>query len=424
MEKAAYHGLAGEFVRLVSPFTESDPVAMLGQIIVCFGSVVGRGPHFVAEAVEHYGNEFLNLVGETSKARKGSSFAHVRGPFREIDPGWIYTSGLSTGEGLIHAVRDPIVSATGAVQDPGVKDKRLLIQEPEFASILRVMARQGARVSAELRQAWDSGNLQIINKNSPVKATGAHVSVIGHITRTELLRYMDRTEQANGFGNRFLWLCAKRYRVLPEAGRPPAEKMMGFTKLLRAAVEDARRLGHHELRRDAEARELWASVYPALSEGKLGMLGEVTSRAEAHVMRLALLYALLDSSRTIGKTHLEAGLAFWRYAEDSARYIFAGAVGDPLAEEVLKALRAASDGLTRTQISAVFSRHESADRLSGALGNLEASGHVRCERNGTPGRPAETYFAYSPTLGTPQPVDAGLLSPNSLNSHSQEGVKS
>ena len=47
---------------------------------------------------------------------------------------------------------------------------------------------------------------------------------------------------------------------------------------------------------DDSARELWMRVYPQLSEGEPGMLGAMTSRAEAHVLRLACIYALSDRS--------------------------------------------------------------------------------------------------------------------------------
>ena len=76
-----------------------------------------------------------------------------------------------------------------------------------------------------------------------------------------------------------------------------------------------------------------------LSAGKPGLLGAATSRAESQVMRLAMLYALLDRSPVIGSDHLLAGLAVWTYAEQSARYIFGSALGDPVADEILNHLR-------------------------------------------------------------------------------------
>src|SRR5262249_53961795 len=114
--------------------------------------------------------------------------------------------------------RRPAMGEADEVIDPGVVDKRLLVVESEFASPLCVMKREGNTLSSLLRLAWETGSLRSMTKNSPARATGAHISVIGHITRTELCRHLDETETANGFGNRILWVCARRSKVLPEGG--------------------------------------------------------------------------------------------------------------------------------------------------------------------------------------------------------------
>ena len=90
--------------------------------------------------------------------------------------------------------------------------------ESEFASVLRVAGRDGNTLSAILRDAWDRGRLQTMTKNNAAKATGAHVSLIGHVTADELRRELSSTEAGNGFANRFLWVCARRSKELPEGG--------------------------------------------------------------------------------------------------------------------------------------------------------------------------------------------------------------
>src|SRR5438309_1857285 len=57
------------------------------------------------------------------------------------------------------------------------------------------------------------------------------------------------------------------------------------------------------------------------------MAGAMTSRAEAQVMRLAMIYALLDCSEAIRVEHLEAALAVWQYAEASVNHVFGGSAG-------------------------------------------------------------------------------------------------
>ena len=140
--------------------------------------------------------------------------------------------GLSTGEGLIHAVRDPLWKTeavkikgkyTGEVQevlvDGGVQDKRLVCLEPEFGRTLRVAEREGSTLSAIIRQAWDTGNLRVMIRTNGEVATGAHISIIGHITQDELRRELKNTEAANGYANRFLWVAVRRSKLLPDGGQ-------------------------------------------------------------------------------------------------------------------------------------------------------------------------------------------------------------
>jgi hypothetical protein len=209
----AYYGLAGDFVGVLLPHSEADPVALLIQLLVMFGNAVGRGPYFLAEADVHYPNLFACFVGATSKGRKGTSYGRVREVFAQIDEEWTRSrirSGLSSGKGLIDQVRDP------SKKDEGVTDKRLLIFEAEFALVLKVMQRDTNTLTAIIRHSWDTGQLRTMTKNSPLCATGAHVSIIGHITAEELRRYINETEMASGFANRFLWLCVKRSKCLAD----------------------------------------------------------------------------------------------------------------------------------------------------------------------------------------------------------------
>jgi hypothetical protein len=85
------------------------------------------------------------------------------------------------------------------------------------------MTREGNILSITLRQAWDGDTLSPMTKHSPIKATGAHVSVIGHITREELLRHLTETEQCNGHANRFLWFLVERSQSIPNPTGTPKE---------------------------------------------------------------------------------------------------------------------------------------------------------------------------------------------------------
>ncbi len=384
LAEEAYHGLAGAVLRAISPHTEADPAAILLQFLTGFGNLIGRRPYFEVEASKHFSNLFCCLVGSTSKGRKGTSWGHVRSLLERVEQGWTaerVRSGLSSGEGLIFAVRDD-----------GEEDRRLLALEPEFATVLRAAEREGCTVSGRLREAWDSGNLGTLTRKDPLKATGAHVSVIGHVVRDEVRRYLRDSEKASGFGNRILWTCVRRSQLLPEGGNLTANDLNPLVEQLREAVTFARKTD--QVRRDDEAREIWREAYAKLSDDVPGLLGAITSRAEAQVVRLSLLYALLDCSPVIRSEHLLAALAVWDYCSASARYIFGDASGDVVADEILTTLRAAGeDGLTRTDLRDLFKRNQSARRISDALETLRAAGLARVGKRETEGRSAEVWWA-------------------------------
>jgi hypothetical protein len=401
LEAAAYYGLAGEIVRTIEPHTESDPVALLVQLLVMFGSAIGRTSYFPVEADRHYTNMDACLVGPTSKGRKGTSAGHPRRLLTAIDPAWgkRVKGGLSSGEGIIWQVRDPVYGRNKKKEeiclDEGVDDKRLCVLETEFARGLAKTGQEGNVLSAVLRQAWDHGTLETLvsgRTKSPVNATHAHVSVIAHITTEELRRLLTETEAANGFGNRFLWVCTRRSKLLPEGGMYPEDALRPLCARLKDALFAARQVG--QMCRSAEATQQWRVLYQALAEGYPGLVGALLARAEAQVLRLSCLYALLDGAATIDAAHLAAASALWRYCDASARYIFGTILGDPLADDIIRMLRQmASDGMTRTEINNALGRNYKSAALGRALDRLLQEGHARCTVEKTSGRPIERWFA-------------------------------
>jgi len=359
----AYKGLLGEVVSLVSPHTEGDPVAVLVSAIVGFGNAIGRGPYVQIGATRHHTNLFAGIVGATAKGRKGSSWSPVMNILHAVDAAWVenrVVSGLSSGEGLIAEVRDPVhvVGDDGEVKvtDPGETDKRLLIVEGELAQPLKALKREGNTLSPVLRNGWDGETLRTLVKTNPYKATDPHMSILGHITIEELLRHLTETEMANGLANRFLWVLAKRSKSLPFGGAWHTVDLAPLTTELVAAVEFAAQDVRMEFA--DEAKNLWVEAYEHLTEERYGMFGAVTARAEAQALRLAMIYALLDLSTKIKKIHVESALEVWEYAEESARYIFGDSIGDPEADKVLTSIKRAGGFLTRTEVSNIFSNHK------------------------------------------------------------------
>lgn len=340
------------------------------------GNLIGRTPTLMMDGAAHHPNLFAVLVGTTAKARKGTSWRQVRRLLAMVDPAWAdkrITGGLSSGEGLIEAVADPPPDDN---PPPEPIDKRLMIQVGEFASVLAVQGREGNTLSAVLRDAWDGDTLTVLNrKANKLRATAPHISMVAHVTRDELLRMLQTTEAANGYANRFLWAAVRRPKLLPRGGNLTDAVILPLADCLQAAVVKARQTQHITL--TEEAWELWDVIYTALSQEQAGLLGAITARAEPLLLRLAMLYALMDSATEIDVAHLMAGCAVWEYCQRSAAWLFGAQLGDPDGDLLLSHLRQQPEGITRTEIHGLFGRNRSATQVSRALTSLEEKNLAR-----------------------------------------------
>jgi hypothetical protein len=384
-EQFALYGLAGEAVRTLAPHTEAQPEAILLQLLAAFGNVIGPGPHCMVGATRHTLNLFVVLVGESSKARKGTSWNQISQLFAQVDRTWTenrVTSARLTARGLV-----------GILGREQAGDRRLLVLAEELASVLHTMGRSRSQLSPLLRCAWDSGALRMLDRDRLLQASGGHLSLIGHITQRELADSLHRTEAHNGFANRCLWACVQRSRCLPEGGNLGAEELSAIARDLRRAVEWAQGQTEILFRRDQAASKLWNNYYATLSQDKPALHGTATGRAEAQVLRISALYAALDCSPIIQLPHLQAALALWDYCSASAASLFGTCVGDSIADRIREALQASPNGLTRKQIWNLFHGHVSSGSIDQALERLSSLELVASRYLTGRGRPTTLWSA-------------------------------
>jgi hypothetical protein len=359
-DKALY-GLAGKFVETILPHTESDKGALLLQMMVGFGNIIGRSAHFVVEATRHYTNLYAMIVGNTSAA-KGSSIKQVLNILNRLDETWAekcVRSGLSSGEGLIEAI--------------GENDRRLFVKESEFASVLARQSRDSNVLNSVLRELWDDGSSNVMNRKfNAVTTSNAHLSLVGHITPEELGKRLNVTDLVNGYANRFLFAYVRSSKELPDGGNLPEHEMYELVGYFETARRFAQDIG--EMKRDEAANKLWRAVYSRLVEDKAGTFGKVVARGRAQILRLSCLYALLSCSSVVKRVHLEAALALWQYCEDSAAYIFEhNAIGTKAQKLLDELLRASPNGLNVTEQNALFNRNLKSGELDKIHAELESA---------------------------------------------------
>ena len=164
--------------------------------------------------------------------------------------------------------------------DPGVADKRLLLDEREFYSALAVMQREGNIVSRVVRDAWDCRPvLRTLTKNTQTRVANAFISIVGHITTDELQQTLDHTSD----GKRLCQPLSVRLRS-PQQGAAARRRRCGADRLIgakvQAVIEAARAVERVTMTDERQAAVVRRST-PALSAGQPGLLGAITARAEA-----------------------------------------------------------------------------------------------------------------------------------------------
>jgi hypothetical protein len=312
LAQEALYGIAGQIVRKIEPESEAHPAALLVQLLVGMGSIVGRDPFFLTEADKQRTNLFAVIVGESSSGGKGTSWSRIRCILEHVDPIWFGTrmlKGLGSGESIISFLKDE--------EGDAPKDKRLFVREGEFATVLQVMGRQSCILGSILRDAWDSEDLQNHCKDQSIRASAPHASLLAHITPTELREKLTNNDAANGFLNRILLVHSARTKSLPNGGKDLHWDDEIAT--LQGIKEFAHGIG--AIRRSHEANELWCSFYDELKENiPSGLWGKAVTRGCAQVVRLSMIYALMDLSETVEAGHLRAAKAVWDYCHASARW--------------------------------------------------------------------------------------------------------
>ena len=360
-DDAVYHGPLGEIVRAVAPHTEADPVGVLGTLLASVGACMGN-LRYIYQGSAQAPNLFVVLVGDSSTGRKGTAGSIAREVMGRAYPDWsqLIVAGLGSGEGLVGYLK-----ANEKVGEP-----RALVMESEFGRLLTVMAREGSTLSPMVRDAWDGVPMGRVLAREQSVVHSHHVGVVAHVTPVELRQKLSGTDAANGFGNRFIWLAVRRTRLVPFPVSPVERVDPGLLAAVGAAIAEAQAPG--EVPWSPEARDAWEELYLELNlRRRYGLLAAMTARTEAQVVRLALVYALLDRSPVIDVPHLRAARALWDYAERSVLHVFGDSTGDRHAD----ALRAQlADGPLKWEDAKRALGVRSAAELESAVALLESLG--------------------------------------------------
>ena len=204
--------------------------------------------------------------------------------------------------------------------------------------------------------------------------------------------------------NRFVPCASRRTKNLPDGGNLPDEVLDEFGPLIAQSIEHGRTKVLPLVERTPEAGDLWAASYADLrSDRPDGAVAKMLARAAPNTLRVALAYALADRRRQIDVEHMRAALALWRYAEQSAEWLFGGQIDTGELESLVAFITAAGTDRPdqnrdqRRLLPAATDhrrdRRHARDADRGRPGPT-AQGHVE---TGTPGHPVLPPITATPT---------------------------
>jgi hypothetical protein len=394
LDKRALHGEAGRLVRKCERHTEADQAALLASLLTVAG-LVGSSQGYAMRAGDVWHPPLLhaNLVGRSAFSRKGTASAPILTAAHQALP-WLdacTVGGFGSGQALVDHLKENPTS---------------LIIEEELGALLRNAAQKGSTLSQIYRKMWDAKRVEARSRGGgKVVAIDYCAAQLAHVTLQELRATLTSTDIFGGSVNRNLWVATKRGKVLANRGNVPSEVITQLADLLKrlhkadgwkpsgtglapepAAAEEEDEDTSDDFDDDDEitadsylppgadtgptpaprwkepdwtpdAEELWTTLYErhASQEGmRLGLLAEIISRGDVQMLRLALIYMLLDDTTTLTTDHLTAAAAFWTYCRDTAAYIFGVSTGDQRLDKIIDALTAAgSDGVAQSDIGPV-----------------------------------------------------------------------
>jgi hypothetical protein len=366
--RTCLYGLVGEIACAGSDGTETNPYAIAANFMAYLSCAIGRGIYLPIGNTWHHTRLFCLHVGRSGRGRKGDALSlvmrldqAVRGLNETFAP-QIHRGGLSSREGLVALMHDGYKQGKQEVEP--VVDKRLWVVESEFANVLHQGRREGNTLSAALRDCWDGVCLKPATKSNRLYASHPHVCLSGAISPGELTGMMTTRELTNGFANRFLVIWAERTQILPFPKPTPQATVDSLARRILKVLEFVgadQHAGRDRVRMELSAQAQWrySQLYRSELNGDVGsdLVNAMLERRAPMLLRLAMLFALIDLQLKVDIAHIEAAMAWIRYATASVRYVFVSAADEAtmaqsldLANRVLAFLQEQGKA-TRSEIS-------------------------------------------------------------------------
>lgn len=361
----------------------ADIGAIWFQCYELFFNFLGRNPHFNWSGKPYYCNGSLFVVGPTATGKKGLSLSAAKAPFNPLIAGEFgddvefcnfkncIAGGFQSGQAILsHFYKDK--------SEIGDVDKRLIITEQEAGAILKMSKVENSIMSQVMRNAFDGETLEY--RVSKIKGAGAtlrfddiQVSMIGHITASELLQLLTTGADKTGELNRVQFILCLDSKFVPES-----RSNFLFEDVVELAALRERILGCFKwaqnrcIKFSPEIHHL-LDDYTGSHDAAMrsGQEKEINARLPLYLRKWIARFAVMDMTDVANLTHWTKALAVIEYLSAANAYLLGewldGVDGDQIDKAYLT-LKESQGGVTRAALGKeLFGNHWSVSKVESVL---------------------------------------------------------
>lgn len=353
LPETAWRGRFKKWREIYSPTSEAADEFLFAGLLTVTGAMLGRRV-WIWQASNIYPNIYSVIIGKSAKARKTTAANYSEQLLKKVDKHVIFSSGISTTQGLIGLLQLPSESeikeyqeaqaeADNELEEPSMNDKiarymalefqdrleyegfRLLYYEREFSRLLKKTKKDYSSDFVEtLQEAYDmKDELDNHSFTNPISAEKPCISVISTTTFGKLQRHLENEEIEGGFANRFMYFIGDRK---PPKPRPPKPDKALLTELMSELNEIRQKWNHTEFTMTKEAEKIWDEFYckDYETESATAIIDHISSRFTTHAIKLALIFAATENDKPfITAKQVKTGIDIVEYLRKCAIEIFA-----------------------------------------------------------------------------------------------------
>lgn len=335
-----YHGWFGGYLELVKETTTAPDQFHLASMLTIVGAYLGRRVYTRFASGKIYPNLYTVLVGNSAESKKDTAIERAWGT--PIPP-----ESTRTRVSLPYAERTGVESRPAFLKGLSDSSKPLsgnaIIRMSEFSELLGNAHRKGTTsILTMLIQAWDNPP-QLSNESigTPAFVANPSISLLAGTQPNVLAQDLIDTDISSGFANRIMFVPGSGKGLNPWPDDVDEE----------ARWEHWQRLHHNisaygdgeciPVNRTPEVDALWIA-FQQTPRGETPMERTMGQRLQNMVLKIALIYAVSDCSKTIELLHLQRAIAWIEWDWECVRQLMASwATGtdNRLADRMLTILR-------------------------------------------------------------------------------------